>query len=129
MPRLILRTLNRQMKAHAATMFLLLAVLCQSCCTRALWRGTDPHEVVWISTTDINDSQLIARGAPYRKYVHPVLGPGYLVEKAKLDTLRDYTLRVLASPFTIVIDGVVFVVNLYITDPRTYVDGVRLLLR
>jgi len=76
--------------------------------THALWENAGSNERVFISTTDITPAELERRGVKYERYRSDLLD-GYLVEKSKFDRFRDYTFRVLATPFTVTLDTAVVV--------------------
>lgn len=85
--------------------FMVLVLLCSfavSCATTSLWESTDPGEFVRISMDDISEDELKEKELHYYKdHAYHV----YYVEKTGLEKLRDYSLRVVGTPFTVVIDA------------------------
>jgi hypothetical protein len=77
------------------------AILITSCVTTKLWEATDPHKFVEISMADITQRELIDRQV---KYYSDVKKGCYYIEKDSLQKFQDYTLRVLVTPVTVVLD-------------------------
>jgi hypothetical protein len=77
------------------------AILITSCVTTKLWEATDPHKFVEISMADITQRELIDRQV---KYYSDVKKGCYYIEKDGLQKFQDYTLRVLVTPVTVVLD-------------------------
>lgn len=103
-------------------------LLGQGCATAALWQSTDPEERMLISAMDISHEELERQGIHY-EYVNNELGRGFLVQKSALEKFRDYNLRLLGTPVTVVIDSacIVAVVGLiaFIHDPAGTVAAVK----
>ena len=109
------------MKSKACAVLLGALVLCQSCCTSALWRDTDPRARVWIDSGKITRQSLQERGVKYETTV--VQGrEGYLVEKSDWGKFKDYQLRMLGTPVTLTVDVattvVVVGVYMFLNDPQ-----------
>jgi hypothetical protein len=77
------------------------AVLITACVTTKLWEATDPHKFVEISMVDISEKELQNRQV---KYYTDLRKRCYYVEKDGLQKFQDYTLRVLITPVTVVLD-------------------------
>ena len=98
---------------------LIVLVLCQSCCTQALWNRIEPtRDTVWFSAASVSEQELVARGVEYRKCEDPLLGSGYVVKKTGLERFRDWTIVTLVTPVTVVIDGTAIVVYAVLTNPE-----------
>ena len=83
---------------------LAVVALCCSCVTHALWRDTNPHEVLWIPADQITVAELERRGVAYSACSDD-RGEGFVVGKSSEEKFQDYTLRTLGTPVTIVIDA------------------------
>ena len=96
-------------------------LLSQFGCTSQLWEDTDPRENVWINAKDITEAELKSRGVEYEVYTSETCN-GYLVEKSAKDKFKDYNLRLLGAPVTLVVDaaGTVVVGAAYVllTNPE-----------
>ena len=97
--------------------FLIALLLCQSCCTKVLWSAASPRNVVWIKQGSLSEETLKAKGVEYRKCEDSVLGTGFVIEKTKVEKFRDYSVVVLGTPITLVVDGVTLVVQAILSDP------------
>jgi len=98
--------------------FVLLLCFLSSCATRSLWKETDPGKFVRISMDDITEDELKEKELRYYKdYIYHV----YYVEKSGLEKLKDYSLRILGTPFTVVIDAAtsIFVVGYVLFRPMS----------
>ena len=119
------------MEAKNIICVLLVGLLSQSCVTQALWDATDPHEFLWIPETDITELTLMENGVHYSRHRTKDLS-GYFVEKSAARKLSDYSVRLSATPVTVVVDGigctVVGVAYLLTTDPRLAADLLRILV-
>lgn len=73
-------------------------------CTKWLWENTDAGEMVWFDADKVSEEEMKSLGVHYEVYQVGDLN-GYLVERDKLDRFKDVSLRVLGTPFTLVIDG------------------------
>ena len=79
-----------------------------SCATKTLWENTDPDGYIKIGFADITEQELIDKKVKYRK---SEIFQAYFVEKNSMDRLKDYSLRILLTPATVVIDtGAIVVV-------------------
>ena len=81
-------------------------VLSQFGCTSQLWEDTDPNERIWIDATEITEEELQKRGVEYEAYSSENLN-GYLLKKSTKDKFKDYHLRLLGTPVTIMTDAAV----------------------
>ena len=81
--------------------------LLAGCATPALWEATDPHEFVAISRSTVTEQDLKAKGLPY--YVDKERDLLY-VEKNTLQKTKDYAIRTVATPVTVVIDAATTIV-------------------
>jgi hypothetical protein len=95
-------------------------VICQSCATSKLWDDTNPNERVWIDADKITEEALREKGVEYE--VHAAeWGNGYLIEKSGWSKMRDFHLRMLGTPVTLVVDAattvVVVGVYIFLSDP------------
>ncbi len=93
------------MKIKNSILVLLVGMFCQSCMTLALWRTTNPHEYVWIDSSEITEKELQQRNVAYLKH-EKNRRSGYLVEKNSAQKLQDYSQRIFGTPVTLVMDGV-----------------------
>lgn len=75
---------------------------CNSCATSALWKSTDPNGYAIIKFTDISEEELQNKGSKYYKDDNTL---SYYVNKNSYQKFKDYTYRVLGTPFTIVVDA------------------------
>jgi hypothetical protein len=78
-----------------------------SCATHALWVATDPREYVVVSQSDVNEQEMKAKGIAY--YTDPAHGVLY-VEKTAMQKNKDYMIRALGTPVTVVLDTAATVV-------------------
>jgi hypothetical protein len=87
------------------------AMIIVSCVTAKLWEATDPNTYVAINMKDISERELIDKKVKYFKNYENGF---YYVEKGALQKFQDYSLRVLGTPVTVVIDTatVILVVGL-----------------
>ena len=76
------------------------ALIC-SCATPALWEATDPDKFIAVSQEEVSESELQAAGLDYYRNDEKHV---YFVEKDSLLKFRDYAFRIVATPFTIVVD-------------------------
>jgi len=79
----------------------MVGILATSCVTRSLWKATDPLEYVSVPQNEVSESELQERGVRYRKDDKRGL---YYVEKTSLQRFGNYTIRMLATPATVVLD-------------------------
>jgi hypothetical protein len=109
------------MKSMAGLILMGLLMICQSCTTAKLWEDANPNERVWIDASKITEESLQQRGVAYEPYAF-AKGKGYLVKKSGWDKMKDYHLRMLGTPVTLVVDAAtsVVVVGAYVlvTDPE-----------
>ncbi len=83
--------------------------LAQGCATARLWEDTNPNERVWIGADKIAEQTLRERGIDYQVY-SGAIGHGYLVRKNIHGRMKDYQLRALGTPVTLVLDAATTVV-------------------
>lgn len=81
---------------------LTMAALLSSCATKALWRATDPTNYVRVRSDLVTEDELKKKGLNYFKSDKD---KAYYVEKNDFDKLRDVTLRIFATPITVIIDA------------------------
>jgi hypothetical protein len=95
-------------------------VICQSCATSKLWEDTNPNERVWIDANRISEETLKKRGIEYEP-LSAEWGSGYLIEKSGWGKMKDYQLRMLGTPVTLVVDAATTVVvvgaYIFVSDP------------
>ena len=101
--------------------FLVCLVLsCHACATAKLWEDTNPNERIWIDASKATESELKKRRVSYQ-IVNDEQCKGYLVRKNSMGKMKDYQLRLLGTPVTLVVDAAatVVVVGVYIllTNP------------
>ena len=92
------------MKLKYLLLFVIVSIFCTSCVTKKLWENTNPNEYVKISASDITAEELKEKGIEYIRYYN---GGDFYVKKSALLKLKDYTLRLFITPFTVVIDATV----------------------
>ncbi len=101
-----------------ACLALLLGV--QGCATARLWADTDPNERIWIDAGKTTEAALQKKGVVYEVYSGD-LGKGYLIRKSARNKMKDYHLRMLGTPVTLVVDAaatvVVVGVYMFVNDP------------
>jgi hypothetical protein len=78
------------------------ALLCTSCSTTSLWRSTDPNECIEVRYDQMTEAALIEDGFTYTKDDAKQF---YFVEKSSKEKFRDYALRTLGTPVTVVADA------------------------
>ena len=78
-----------------------------SCATPALWNATDPQHCIVVPKSDAMEQQLKAKGISY--YGSPK-GDVLFVDKTAMQKDKDYLIRTLATPVTVVLDAGVTVV-------------------
>lgn len=95
-------------------------VVCQSCTTGKLWDDTNPNERIWIDASKTTEEALRLRGVDYESYDHGSI-KGYLIKKSGMDRMKDYQLRALGTPVTLVVDAATTVVvvgaYMFVNDP------------
>jgi hypothetical protein len=74
-----------------------------------LWDDTDPNERIWIDADAITEAELKKRGVEYEIYTTETFN-GFLVKKSAKDKFKDYHLRLLGAPVTLVVDAATTVV-------------------
>ena len=95
------------MKFKSHSLIILLLIFCNSCATEALWKNTNPDTYVKIAFSQITEEELIENEV---KYIKDNTHQAFYVEKNSFDKLKDYTYRLLGTPFTLAIDAVTVVV-------------------
>lgn len=87
----------------AVTAAVCLVLLTQSSCfTPVLWDATNPRERIAIWYKDISEATLKEKGIRYERYDE---GGYFLVEKTSVQKLKDYGVRLLATPVTVALDA------------------------
>ena len=108
-------------KALLASLVACTLLAAPSCTTRALWENTNPHERIWIDASRTSEADLQRRGVRYEVY-ESQLGRGYLLDKNGWQKMKDYHLRALGTPVTLVVDAastvVIVGVLLFLEDPQ-----------
>jgi hypothetical protein len=97
-----------------------LLVMSQGCATSKLWEDADPNERIWIDGSKTTEAALKQRGVDYQVY-NSGATKGYLLKKSSVEKMKDYQLRMLGTPVTLIADaaGAVAVVGVYmfLADP------------
>ncbi len=83
-------------------MVVLLVFTVYGCATPALWKATNPNEYVAVSANDISEADLNSNSIAYHKDENSGV---YYIEKDNLAKLKDYTIRVFATPITVAVDA------------------------
>jgi len=78
-----------------------------SCATPALWDATDPREYIAMDRNEKNEAKLKAGGLSYRVDDDRNL---FYVEKNRLQKSRDYAIRTIGTPITVVLDAATTIV-------------------
>jgi len=73
-----------------------------SCATPALWDATNPREYVAMTRNEKNETKLKTSGLNYRIDEEWDL---FYVEKSTLQKSRDYAIRTIGTPVTVVLDA------------------------
>ncbi len=93
---------------------------CQACSTAKLWEDADPNARIWIDADKTTEAALKERGLHYQVYNEQGVS-GFLIEKRGLERMKDYQLRALGTPVTLVVDAAVTVVvvgvYVFLADP------------
>jgi len=71
-----------------------------SCLTQKLWEDANPNEWVRVASPQLTESVLREKGIEYRKTSEDNL----FVRKTTAEKMRDYHLRALGAPVTVVVD-------------------------
>ena len=98
------------MKIILSVILIAVLMICQSCSTAKLWDDTNPNERVWIDADKITETTLKQRGMEYQPYTLKGGGKGYLVRKSNWGKMKDYQLRMLGTPVTLVVDAATTVI-------------------
>lgn len=97
-----------------------LLLICQACSTAKLWQDANPNDRIWIDANKTTEAALKERGLDYEVYNDKGVS-GYLIKKHGLERMKDYQLRALGTPVTLVLDAaatvVVVGVYMFISDP------------
>jgi hypothetical protein len=83
------------------------ALFCSSCATSYVWRKTDPNEYLFVERTPAHEAYFQQHKVPY---LVDYKGKTLYVDKNKLQKLKDYSIRTLATPVTVVLDTVMPIV-------------------
>jgi hypothetical protein len=93
---------------------------CQACSTAKLWEDADPNARIWIDADKTTEAALKERGLHYQVYNEQGVS-GFLIEKRGLERMKEYQLRALGTPVTLVVDAAVTVVvvgvYVFLADP------------
>lgn len=108
------------MKFKSYSIFILLLFFCNSCATKALWENTDPNKFVEIKFSQITEEVLIKNEV---KYYKDNTHQAFYVEKNSFDKLKDYTYRILGTPFTLAIDAVTIAVVAVGMSGHIYIEN------
>ncbi|MEI6515342.1 MAG: hypothetical protein WCO77_05135 [bacterium] len=81
-------------------------------CTNMLWKDYEP-QWVWVPSSESTEANLQSKGVEYKRYKSDQLD-GYLVKKSSLRKIGDVTIRALATPITVTIDGVMICSYLFV---------------
>ena len=73
-----------------------------SCLTQKLWEDANPNEWVRVASPQLTETVLREKGVEYRKTSENNL----FVRKTTAQKMRDYHLRALGTPVTVVVDTV-----------------------
>lgn len=87
---------------------LLIAFLCSSCCTNALWDSYDPDGYIQIGYTEITEQELQAKKMDFIKDDE---NSSYYVPKSNMRKLSEYSIRLLATPVTVAVDTAIIVIS------------------
>ncbi len=72
------------------------------CATPTLWKATDPNKYVEVSADYISEEHLTSKGITYHRDDKRGV---YYIEKDNLAKLKDYTVRVFATPVSVMLDA------------------------
>ena len=75
-------------------------LLFTSCATQYVWDRTDSY--VAIAQSDTCETDLKARNI---KYIRSAVSPVLFVEKSGVEKCKNYAIRTIATPFTVVVDA------------------------
>lgn len=108
------------MKRMLSVLLMGLLLSGQACTTAKLWEDANPNDRIWIDADKTTEASLKARGVDYQVYNDKGVS-GYLIKKHGLERMKDYQLRALGTPVTLVVDAaatvVVVGVYMFINDP------------
>jgi hypothetical protein len=108
------------MKSILRVILMGIVVVCQSCATAKLWEDSDPNERIWIDASKTTEEALQKKGVDYDVYDRGDCR-GYLIKKSGMDRMKDYQLRALGTPVTVVLDAATTVVvvgaYMFVNDP------------
>jgi hypothetical protein len=77
-------------------------LLSSGCVTAALWNSINPHDYVWVPSSEVTEAELAKKGLDYKKTDDPVAG--YSVEKTDFQKAGDYTALAVLTPLTVALD-------------------------
>lgn len=97
------------MKIILSVILMGILVVCQSCTTAKLWKDMDPNERIWIDASKTTEEALQKKGVDYEVY-NSGSCKGYLIKKSGMERMKDYQLRALGTPVTLVVDAATTVV-------------------
>ena len=89
------------MKIVTLLKIVLILILFQACATTELWKKINPEEYVQISMNEISENELKEKGIKYYKNENKEV---FYLEKSSVRKLGDYSLRILLTPLTVVLD-------------------------
>lgn len=95
------------MKIKATRWLACVCLSLASCATPALWEATNPREYIALERNERNEAKLKASGLTYRVDKEWNL---FYVEKTRLQKSRDYAIRTIGTPITVVMDAVTTIV-------------------
>jgi hypothetical protein len=85
-----------------------------------LWEDANPNERIWIDASKTTEEALKKKGVEYEVYTGDN-GKGYLIKKTGREKMKDYQLRALGTPVTLVMDAastvVVVGIYMFVSDP------------
>lgn len=118
------------MKPLLAVLLAGLLLACQSCATARLWEDINPNERIWVGADKISEQTLRQKGISYEVYTSGSIR-GFLIPKSGMQKMKDYQLRALGTPVTLVLDAATTVVvvgaYMFIHDPDGTVSLIRAL--
>ena len=116
------------MKSKPTAMLIGVLLICQACTTAKLWEDTNPKERVWVAANVITEEGLKKKGVKYEAHTAE-WGNGYLIEKSQAEKMKDFHLRMLGTPATVVLDAATTVVVVgavvLLSDPDGVFDLIK----
>ncbi len=90
------------------TTLLPLFLLCNSCCTSALWESYDPDGYIQVRYSEITEQELRDKEMDFIK---DEANSSYYVPKSNMRKLSEYSIRLFATPVTVVVDTALIVIS------------------